>query len=166
MGSLFYQEDSSMTLEELKNISNEIKIRNISSQNMIQHCFIYNPTREMIICLEKMGITYQYQNDSSAYLFARFKRPDNEMISYMNLKIDINCDEKGFVSYTIFSANSDVGLGDTNYLDLQENEVIGMIKDNQFGYVLYEPINFFWSIWVPQSNFDFYPYKDIQMSTR
>lgn len=41
-----------MTLEELKNISNEIKIRNISSQNMIQHCFIYNPTREMIICLE------------------------------------------------------------------------------------------------------------------
>ena len=155
-----------MTLEELKNISNEIKIRNISSQNMIQHCFIYNPTREMIICLEKMGITYQYQNDSSAYLFARFKRPDNEMISYMNLKIDINCDEKGFVSYTIFSANSDVGLGDTNYLDLQENEVIGMIKDNQFGYVLYEPINVFWSIWVPQSNFDFYPYKDIQMSTR
>lgn len=155
-----------MTLEELKNISNEIKIRNISSQNMIQHCFIYNPTREMIICLEKMGITYQYQHDSSAYLFARFKRPDNEMISYMNLKIDINCDEKGFVSYTIFSANSDVGLGDTNYLDLQENEVIGMIKDNQFGYVLYEPINFFWSIWVPQSNFDFYPYKDIQMSTR
>ena len=59
-----------------------------------------------------------------------------------------------------------MGLGDTNYLDLQENEVIGMIKDNQFGYVLYEPINFFWSIWVPQSNFDFYPYKDIQMSTR
>ena len=154
-----------MALKELQSISDEIKLRNLTSSNMIKHCFIYNPTREMIDALKKMGVVYQYQNDSPAYLFARFRRPDNETISYMNLKIDIKCDEKGFVSYTIFSANSDVGLGDTNYLDLQENEVIGMIKDNQFGYVLYEPINFFWSILIPQANFDFYPYQDISMST-
>lgn len=138
-----------MTLEEIKNISNEIKIRNLTSSNMIRHCFVYNPTREMIICLEKIGITYQYQNDSDAYSFARFRRPNDDMISYMNLNIDIQCDENGFVSYTIFSVISDAGIKEPRenlyYSHLKEGDIVGIINNDSFGYMNYECYSFYWS---------------------
>lgn len=154
-----------MTLNELQRIHNEIKLRNSISQNMINHCFICNPTKEDIQLLIKMGLTYQQCNDSSAYIFARFRRTDNETISFLNLKVDIQCDENGFMSYTIFSANGNIGIKEkTDYPDLKENDIIGIIQNQHFGYIQYEPYNFYWSILIPKTDIDLSTYQNILIS--
>ena len=156
-----------MTLEEFKSISNEIKLRNMTSQNMIRHCFIYNPTEEDIQNLVKMKLIYHEHKDSDFFTFGKWKRPDNEMISFLNVKIDIQCNEEGFVAYTCFFATEGGNNNNRGYLNLKENEIIGVIHNHQFGYSKYESLNFYLDMLCRdrETRPDFSIYQEIQKAT-
>lgn len=151
-----------MTLEELKNIEKEIIVRNRTSQKMIKHCFIYSPTLEDIKKLLKMGIQYQYCNDSLAYIFSKARHPNDDMLSFLNLKLDIHCNEDGFESYTLFAANIGLSINDEPvYLDIKEHDIIGIIYNKKFGYKIYEPCDFYWSIMMAETKIS--TYQNVQM---
>ena len=86
-------------------------------------------------------------------------------MNFWNLKIDIQCNEEGFIAYTCFFATVGGNNNNREYLSLKENEIIGVIHNHQFGYSKYKSFDFYWSMLCREPVPDFSIYQEIQKAT-
>lgn len=145
-----------MTLDELKNINDEIKIRNHISMNMIKHCFIYNPSEEILMNIRKLNLLYHQSCQEDSLLFNFCKNPNlcKEAFETMNITVDIECDENGFCSYSFVTAKGDFISDETitanKYKDMQEGDIYGVLINERFQYGVYQSKSFYMDMLSPR----------------
>lgn len=138
-----------MTLEELKNISNEIKIRNstCTNKNMIKHVFIYKPSKKTFKTFQKLNLPYIsdlilsiYKDEKSCFQFFYESHLEKEFHGV----IDIECNENGFCSYVCFTTREVRTTFPNKYRDLSSFEIYGVIRGGKlFQYQVYTSIAFY-----------------------
>ena len=136
-----------MTLEELKNISNEIKIRNSTCTHMIKHVFIYKPSKKTFKTFQKLNLPYTselilsiYKDEKSCFQFSCEPHPEKEFHGV----IDIECNENGFCSYVCFKTRDLKETFPNKYRDLGNFEIYGVIRGGKvFQYQVYTSIAFY-----------------------
>jgi|GEM_PF-3560129 hypothetical protein len=136
-----------MTLEELKNISNEIKIRNSTGTHMIKHVFIYKPSKKTFKTFQKLNLPYISdlilsidEDKKSCFQFYYESHLENEFHGV----IDIECNENGFCSYVCFKTRYLRKKSPNKYRDLCNFEIYGVIRGGKlFQYQVYTSIAFY-----------------------